>query len=246
MRLQGKASNNDERGDSKDWVEEGRGERSSLGGDWGSTGRVRDKCTESKEVIRDGNVGEEETNETTGDSKEGRFKEKLVVKWPGVRDDDQSRVTVCSEADNQVQSGDEVRGEGLRVSHEALVILQSFIHDVGLNPDEEAVHTLSAQLGLPKHTIRTFFNSQGHEQHQHNSLISKHKQDKHDDCPEPSLSQRDTTAEQEVEGDGKLETKEKKVGKQPGKEVSQITFLKESDVGTQTVPPLKEEQESYI
>uniref|UniRef100_A0A4W5M3S4 SATB homeobox 1a n=1 Tax=Hucho hucho TaxID=62062 RepID=A0A4W5M3S4_9TELE len=53
-------------------------------------------------------------------------------------------------------------GEGFRVSREAQGILHSFIQDVGLNPDEEAVHTLSAQLGLPKHTILGFFHSQHH------------------------------------------------------------------------------------
>eukprot|EP00063_Salmo_salar_P059039 XP_014033874.1 PREDICTED: DNA-binding protein SATB1-like [Salmo salar] len=53
-------------------------------------------------------------------------------------------------------------GEGFRVSREAQGILQSFIQDVGLNPDEEAVHTLSAQLGLPKHTILSFFHTQHH------------------------------------------------------------------------------------
>uniref|UniRef100_H3DK55 SATB homeobox 1 n=1 Tax=Tetraodon nigroviridis TaxID=99883 RepID=H3DK55_TETNG len=71
------------------------------------------------------------------------------------------------EANNEVQCGDEAHGESLAVSHEALGILQSFIQDVGLDPDEEAVHTLSAQLGLPIHAIRTFFNSQDHEQYQH-------------------------------------------------------------------------------
>uniref|UniRef100_A0A8C7XYU6 SATB homeobox 1a n=1 Tax=Oryzias sinensis TaxID=183150 RepID=A0A8C7XYU6_9TELE len=55
----------------------------------------------------------------------------------------------------------------LNVSSDALVILQSFIQDVGLNPDEEAVHTLAAQLGLPKHTILNFFNSQDQGQRQH-------------------------------------------------------------------------------
>lgn len=43
---------------------------------------------------------------------------------------------------------------------EALGILQSFIQDVGLYPDEEAIHTLSAQLDLPKHTIIKFFQNQ--------------------------------------------------------------------------------------
>ncbi|XP_051721850.1 DNA-binding protein SATB1 isoform X2 [Ctenopharyngodon idella] len=47
-----------------------------------------------------------------------------------------------------------------RISMEALGILQSFIQDVGLYPDEEAIHTLSAQLDLPKHTIIKFFQNQ--------------------------------------------------------------------------------------
>uniref|UniRef100_A0A087XFF0 SATB homeobox 1a n=1 Tax=Poecilia formosa TaxID=48698 RepID=A0A087XFF0_POEFO len=55
---------------------------------------------------------------------------------------------------------EEVPGDRLTVSNDALGILQSFIRDVGLYPDEEAVHTLSAQLGLPKDTIRIFFSSQ--------------------------------------------------------------------------------------
>lgn len=245
--MQGRGSSNDERGDSKDWVEGGQGERSSLGGDWGCTGRVRDRCTESKEAVRDGNVSEEGIDEIAGDSKDGRFKEKLTMKWPGVRDDDQGRAGVCLEANNEVRGGDEAQGEGLRVSHEALGILQSFIQDVGLNPDEEAVHTLSAQLGLPKHTIRTFFNSQDHDQHQHNSQIPTHSQDKQHVCTEPNLPQRDMSAEeQEEEGDGKAETKREEEDKQPGNEASKISVLKESDVGTQTIPPMKEEQESYI
>ncbi|XP_056157252.1 DNA-binding protein SATB2-like [Lampris incognitus] len=47
-----------------------------------------------------------------------------------------------------------------RISLEALGILQSFIGDVGLYPDQEAIHTLSAQLDLPKHTIVKFFQNQ--------------------------------------------------------------------------------------
>ncbi|KAL4646871.1 DNA-binding protein SATB1-like isoform X3 [Arapaima gigas] len=47
-----------------------------------------------------------------------------------------------------------------KISLEALGILQSFIQDVGLYPDDEAVHTLSAQLDLPKHTIIKFFQNQ--------------------------------------------------------------------------------------
>ncbi|KAM8766406.1 DNA-binding protein SATB1a [Acanthopagrus schlegelii] len=233
VRLQGRGS---ERGDGKDWVEGGRGERSSLGGEWACTGRGWDTHTESKEQVRDENVGEEGMNVTVGDSKESRAKEKPNMKWPGSRDDD---------AENKVLDGDQVQGEGLRLSHEALGILQSFIQDVGLNPDEEAVHTLSAQLGLPKHVIRRFFNSQDHEQHENQS--PKPSRDKQRGCTEPSLSQADRTVEeQEEEGDGKSDTEEKEEEKQTGSEGSEMTVLKESDVGTQTIPPLKEEQESFI
>ncbi|KAM8736058.1 SATB homeobox 1b isoform 3-T4 [Acanthopagrus schlegelii] len=49
---------------------------------------------------------------------------------------------------------------GGKISLEALGILQSFIQDVGLYPDEEAIHTLSAQLDLPRLTIIKFFQNQ--------------------------------------------------------------------------------------
>ncbi|XP_061771442.1 SATB homeobox 1b isoform X1 [Nerophis ophidion] len=52
------------------------------------------------------------------------------------------------------------RTGGGKISLEALGILQSFIQDVGLYPDEEAIHTLSAQLDLPKLTIIKFFQNQ--------------------------------------------------------------------------------------
>lgn len=240
-----RGSSNDERGDSKDWVEGGQGERGSLAGEWGCTGRVRDKCAESKEVVKDGNVEEEVINETLGNSKDGRFKEKLTINlWPSMREDDQGRAGVCLEADNEVGVGHEAPGEGFRVSHEALGILQSFIQDVGLNPDEEAVHTLSAQLGLPKHTIRTFFNSQDHDQHQHHSQTPKHCQDKQHACTEPNLST--TAEEQEEDGEEKTDTKSEEVEKQMGNEANKIAALKESDASSQTVPSMKEEQESYI
>ncbi|XP_047216883.1 DNA-binding protein SATB1 isoform X3 [Girardinichthys multiradiatus] len=52
------------------------------------------------------------------------------------------------------------RCSGGKISLESLGILQSFIQDVGLYPDEEAIHTLSAQLDLPKLTIIKFFQNQ--------------------------------------------------------------------------------------
>lgn len=54
-----------------------------------------------------------------------------------------------------------------RISLEALGILQSFIGDVGLYPDQEAIHTLSAQLDLPKQTIVKFFQNQRYNNKHH-------------------------------------------------------------------------------
>ncbi|XP_029927521.1 DNA-binding protein SATB2-like [Myripristis murdjan] len=57
-----------------------------------------------------------------------------------------------------------------RISLEALGILQSFIGDVGLYPDQEAIHTLSAQLDLPKHTIVKFFQNQRYHVKHHSQV----------------------------------------------------------------------------
>ncbi|XP_077576981.1 DNA-binding protein SATB2-like [Stigmatopora nigra] len=64
-----------------------------------------------------------------------------------------------------------------RISMEALGILQSFIGDVGLYPDQEAIHTLSAQLDLPKHTIVKFFQNQRYNFKHHNSKESGPRED---------------------------------------------------------------------
>ncbi|XP_068185793.1 DNA-binding protein SATB2 isoform X2 [Antennarius striatus] len=57
-----------------------------------------------------------------------------------------------------------------KISLEAMGILQSFIQDVGLYPDQEAIHTLSAQLDLPKHTIIKFFQNQRYHVKHHGQL----------------------------------------------------------------------------
>jgi hypothetical protein len=49
-------------------------------------------------------------------------------------------------------------------------IPQSFIHDVGLYPDQEAIHMLSALLDLPKHTIIKFFQNQRYHVKHHGKL----------------------------------------------------------------------------
>ncbi|XP_029938126.1 DNA-binding protein SATB1a [Salarias fasciatus] len=230
VRLQGRSS---EKEDSREWVEGGRA-------DWVSTEGMRDNGTEQ---VWDGNMGNEGAGDINGDSKKGKVKEKLPVKWPTMKNEDFGRSGVCSKADiNDTGSQDEGQAEGLSVSSDALVILQSFIQDVGLNPDEEAVHTLSAQLGLPKHTIRSFFNSQHHGRSQEYSQSPKRCRNQLG-CTKPS--QADMTAEMKEEGDGKTETerREEPTGRN---EASEITVLKEVNVGTQTFLPMKEEQESYI
>ncbi len=47
---------------------------------------------------------------------------------------------------------------GRSLPPEAYAILQSFIQEVGLHPDQEAIHTLSAQLGVAKEAVLSFFN----------------------------------------------------------------------------------------
>ncbi|XP_047461266.1 DNA-binding protein SATB1a [Mugil cephalus] len=245
MRLQSRGSN----GDSKVWVEGGRVEKGSQGGDWGCAGRLRDKNSDSSEQVRDGNVVRVSADEIAEDSKKGKIKEKLLVKWPGMGNEDHGGPLVCSETDsNEVGGPDEVQSEGLNVSSDALGILQSFIQDVGLNPDEEAIHTLSAQLGLPKHTIRSFFNSQDQGQKQDHSQSPKQCRDNVNGCTDPVLSQADITiCGGGEEGGGKTETEQNKEKKQTGRnEARETTDLQESDVGTQTMLLMKEEQESYI
>ncbi|XP_076868509.1 SATB homeobox 1b isoform X2 [Brachyhypopomus gauderio] len=67
--------------------------------------------------------------------------------------------TAATPAEGEEEGRTKARQAG-RISLEALGILQSFIQDVGLYPDDEAVHTLSAQLDLPRPTILKFFQNQ--------------------------------------------------------------------------------------
>ncbi|KAM9782656.1 SATB homeobox 1b isoform 2-T2 [Neosynchiropus ocellatus] len=86
-----------------------------------------------------------------------------------------------AENEDDVSRGGSVKSRtgGGKISLEALGILQSFIQDVGLYPDEEAIHTLSAQLDLPKLTIIKFFQNQRfyvnhptktHKEHNNNNV----------------------------------------------------------------------------
>ncbi|XP_057684469.1 DNA-binding protein SATB1a [Corythoichthys intestinalis] len=132
----------------------------------------------------------------------------------------------------------EVQQMGLEVSHEALGILQSFIQDVGLNPDEEAIHTLSAQLDLPKHIIRSFFNSQylvsARRHEQCCSQIFKHRQEN-----QHLKRIEELKVEEEVKFDEEEMNEEKKL------DLNGIT-LKGFDISTQTIPTMKEEDDNFV
>ncbi|KAM9766790.1 DNA-binding protein SATB2 isoform 1-T1 [Menidia menidia] len=73
-----------------------------------------------------------------------------------------------------------------RISLEALGILQSFIGDVGLYPDQEAIHTLSAQLDLPKHTIVKFFQNQRYNVKHHSQTREPMQEDEDGESSSPS------------------------------------------------------------
>ncbi|XP_018431854.1 PREDICTED: DNA-binding protein SATB1 isoform X4 [Nanorana parkeri] len=77
--------------------------------------------------------------------------------------------TVASPAESEEENRQQSRPR-TKISLEALGILQSFIQDVGLYPDEEAIQTLSAQLDLPKYTIIKFFQNQRYYLKHHGKL----------------------------------------------------------------------------
>ncbi|XP_013907351.1 PREDICTED: DNA-binding protein SATB1 isoform X1 [Thamnophis sirtalis] len=77
--------------------------------------------------------------------------------------------TVASPAESEDENRQKNRPR-TKISVEALGILQSFIQDVGLYPDEEAIQTLSAQLDLPKYTIIKFFQNQRYYVKHHGKL----------------------------------------------------------------------------
>nr|XP_057903738.1 DNA-binding protein SATB1a isoform X1 [Doryrhamphus excisus]XP_057903739.1 DNA-binding protein SATB1a isoform X1 [Doryrhamphus excisus]XP_057903740.1 DNA-binding protein SATB1a isoform X1 [Doryrhamphus excisus]XP_057903741.1 DNA-binding protein SATB1a isoform X1 [Doryrhamphus excisus]XP_057903742.1 DNA-binding protein SATB1a isoform X1 [Doryrhamphus excisus]XP_057903743.1 DNA-binding protein SATB1a isoform X1 [Doryrhamphus excisus]XP_057903744.1 DNA-binding protein SATB1a isoform X1 [Doryr len=161
------------------------------------------------------------------------LKEKLQVKWPSLKDEHGDRFGICTKADHEEQA----QHLGLPVSHEALGILQSFIQDVGLNPDEEAVHTLSAQLDLPKHIIRSFFSSQDHipigPHGQCCSQIQKHRQEH--GCAVKRTEQQ----EQEIKTEtGEVKEDERQMERH---DTMKVITLKGLDMSTQTIPTMKEE-----
>lgn len=242
--FQGRGNCDAERKDSTDSVVEVKDEQEGFCGDWGGLGRKRCQNTEGLgELVSGGDVDLEGKYGSFGKGDEGNSKETLFTKWTSVKDEDSDRLSVCAEAFNEFKG--QSQGVGLKVSHEALRILQSFIQDVGLNPDEEAVHTLSAQLGLPKLTIRSFFNSQGHRAHdlpQRHRLSQRHIQDNpRQESPAGRTDEQEQGVVDRIGTELKVEE-----GKQSGtNDESKINTLIGLDVGTQTVPLMKEEHRTH-
>ncbi|XP_071186659.1 DNA-binding protein SATB2-like isoform X2 [Salvelinus alpinus] len=95
----------------------------------------------------------------------------LLTPTPGLRghNSDGTRGKDNGSVSGSSSGGSKKLRSRTRISLEALAILQSFIGDVGLYPDQEAIHTLSAQLDLPKHTLVKFFQNQRYHVKHHNS-----------------------------------------------------------------------------
>ncbi|KAK7882680.1 hypothetical protein WMY93_028854 [Mugilogobius chulae] len=152
----------------------------------------------------------------------------------------EERLECKREVQAQIQAG------RLKVSSEALGILHSFIQDVGLPPDEEAVCTLSAQLGLPQQIICSFFNSQKTGTTEQGPGLSPEGLQCAD--TESGLTNAENTEAQDfgLSRPEKTEEEESEVshleGGSWGRGFSSVT---EMDVGTQTVFVLKQEQTDF-
>uniref|UniRef100_A0AAV2LDG3 One cut domain family member n=1 Tax=Knipowitschia caucasica TaxID=637954 RepID=A0AAV2LDG3_KNICA len=84
-----------------------------------------------------------------------------------------------------------------RISVEALGILQSFIGDVGLYPDQEAIHTLSAQLDLPKHTVVKFFQNQRYNIRHYNQTKPQSPTEDTDEALVENANEKETISMEE-------------------------------------------------
>lgn len=122
---------------------------------------------------------------------------------------------------------------GRSLPPEAYAILQSFIQEVGLHPDQEAIHTLSAQLGVAKEAVLSFFNG-------HNWL----RQEEQDNCRERVIEEsEDDYMEAEEECRDTMEKDEKaNENMMTGK---QDIGVVEQNAATQTrfIITIKEEEE---
>ncbi|XP_036000900.1 DNA-binding protein SATB1a [Fundulus heteroclitus] len=228
VNLQSRPCWDDERGDSGEWVDGEREVTNNLGVDWGITGRAAFIGIDSNGQEGDVNIDLGGQDDSSQNSKSENVKNIFVTR-PTVKSESNGRVGVCPGTDSKVIAKEEIQGDRLTVSNDALGILQSFIQDVGLYPDEEAIHTLSAQLGLPKDTIRIFFNSHDNQQV----------------CSNPDPCKADLTT-QEPEVTVKAEKTENGAEIIGRDRTGEVSFSSESDVATQTLPPMKEEQESPI
>ncbi|XP_072304512.1 DNA-binding protein SATB1a [Eucyclogobius newberryi] len=198
-------------------------------GSWSTQGRTqvhsreREECEErTTGLVREGQVCPEDEERTESNVK------------------DKHRAVDCKEeVQAQIQAG------CLKVSTEALRILQSFIREVGLPPNEEAICTLSAQLGLSQHTICSFFNS-------HNTPYTIERG--LEKSPEGHLCGLDSGQSHPENTEGQdfglshpVKTEEESglshLKREPGGQDS--CGIKEIDVGTQTVFVLKEEQTDF-
>ncbi|XP_038156158.1 DNA-binding protein SATB1a [Cyprinodon tularosa] len=245
VNLQSRNSWDEERGDSLEWVDGEREDADILGADWGAPEGVGYICRDRDVQERDGTIDLPGQDSISQNCKTENVINNIFLNKSDVKRENNGRVGVCSGTDSKIIAKKVVQGDRLTVSNEALGILKSFIQDVGLYPDEEAIHTLSAQLGLPKDTIRVFFSSQDLKQSQDNNQSPKHIHNNQQVCSNPDVFMAElTTQEQEVPVKAeKSETEMEKIGRDTASEVS---ISRESDVATQTLPPMKEEQESYV
>uniref|UniRef100_A0AAV2KJC0 SATB homeobox 1 n=1 Tax=Knipowitschia caucasica TaxID=637954 RepID=A0AAV2KJC0_KNICA len=129
--------------------------------------------------------------------------------------------------------------QALKVSTEAIGILHSFIQEVGLPPDEEAVYTLSAQLGLPPHAIHNFFNSQNIHPTRKGLSCTPVEHPSGETDSELVKSEIDSDVAQLVELQDLESGMSHRQTELPESEVLEM------DVGTQTVCALKEEQTDF-
>lgn len=245
VNLQSRPSWDDEREDSKEWAEGERKNPDNSGIDLDITGIVGCIGKENDVQERDGTILQGGQDDISQNSKSENVKNNVFVTRSTVKSESNSRVGVYSGTENKIIIKEEAQGERLTVSNDALGILQSFIQDVGLYPDDEAIHTLSAQLGLPKDTIRIFFSSQDLEQSQDNRRSPVHCHDNQQACANPDLLVANLTTP-ELQVTVKAEKKEIFVERIGSDKTSEVSISRESDVATQTVPPMKEEQESYL
>uniref|UniRef100_A0A8C6U946 SATB homeobox 1 n=1 Tax=Neogobius melanostomus TaxID=47308 RepID=A0A8C6U946_9GOBI len=192
-----------------------------TGFSWGTPGRARVPGGESVEpkerangLVRDGEIASE-----CEESKDCRFQDN----WK-------------SESKREVHA--QIQAGCLKVSTEALGILQSFIQEVGLPPDEEAIYTLSAQLGLPQHIICSFFNSH----HTHTIKAGQRASPEGHLCEwtdtDSGLSHPESRT---MAMDSRLFHPERGTGAE-GMDSSEVP---ETDVGTQTAIGVKEEQTDF-